>query len=142
MFGFLISGEVNDDAVALKKLTDMVMNKYATLEHNKLVEKITRDFDEGHRYIDSNDINFIFKELEDFQFGFRRLYGNELINDLSVFGQGKYAGVLLQVTGGKNWHCSVSDGIAYRATGGAKKLVKVLEKKYNIKDIINVKGFR
>jgi hypothetical protein len=143
MFGFLIGGEVNDDAVALKKLTDMVMNKYAALEHDQLIEAISRDFDEEHRYIDSNDINFFFKELEEFQFGFRKSYGNEAINDLSIFGRGKYAGVLLQVTDGKNWYCSVSDGIAYRATGGAKKLVKVLEKKFDIQDISNVmKGFR
>ncbi len=50
---------------------------------------------------------------------------------------------MLQVTDGHNWHCSVSDGIAYRATGGARKLVKVLESKYDIRDISKImKGFR
>ncbi len=65
---------MNDDAVALKKLTDMVMNKYSALEYDQLAGVISRDFDEEHRYIDSNDVNFVFKELEEFQFGFRKSY--------------------------------------------------------------------
>jgi len=142
LFGFLIGGEVNDDAVALKKLTDMAINKYAALEYDQLVEAISHDFDEEHRYIDSSDINFVYKELEEFQFSIRKSYSSEEFNDLSAFGLGKYAGVMLQVINGLDWHCSVSDGIAYSATGGAKKLVKVLESKYDIRDISDaMKGF-
>ncbi len=126
---------MNDDAVALKKLTDMVMNKYSALEHDQLAEAISSDFGEEYRYIDSNDVTFVFKELEEFQFGLKKSFSSEAINDLSIFGRGKYAGVMLQVIDGHNWYCSVSDGIAYRATGGAKKLVKVLERKYDIREL-------
>ena len=41
---------------------------------------------------------------------------------------------MLQVHGGSSWSCSVSDGMGYKATGGAKKLVKVMCKKYGMRN--------
>ena len=134
MFGFLISGEVNDDAVALKKLTDMAINKYADLHDKQLDEAISHNFDESHRSIEARNINFVFNELEDFLFSLDISPSESATHNLSIFGRGKYAGFLLQVGEGSNWQCSASDGAAYRATGGARKLVKVLIKKYGITD--------
>jgi hypothetical protein len=127
VFGFLIGGEVNDEAVALTKLTDLAVNRYSALKREQLVEAIERDFDQDHRYIGASEINFVYPELEHFQFGF-----DQSIN-LTVIGRGRYAGFMLNVIDSSR-ACSVSDGIAYRATGGAKKLVKVLVKKFGLTD--------
>ena len=113
MFGFLIGNEVNDDAVALKKLTDMALNKYAALRYDDLAESVSRDFDEKHHHIDPHNVCFTFRELEGFQFCIKKSYREGAFNDISVFGRGKYAGILLQVTGGTNWSSSVTDGMAY-----------------------------
>lgn len=147
MFGFLIGSEVNDDAVALKKLTDMALNKYASLTHDQLAEVISRDFDEKHRFFSVHFAltgiyaNFVFPELIEFQFSVSDPGFGEKLNGLSVSGRGKYLGFMLYVSkNGSDWRCSVSNGIAYRATGGARKLVKVMSNKYGITDISGLTG--
>ena len=67
MFGFFNGGEANDDAVSLKKFTDMSLNKYSTLPRKELAVAITHNFDEKHRYIGAHQINFVFAELVEFQ---------------------------------------------------------------------------
>ena len=53
---------------------------------------------------------------------------------ISVIGDAKYAGFALYPKSApySDWHCSAKDGIAYKATAGAHKMVKVLKKKYGI----------
>lgn len=125
---------MNDDAVALKKLVDLTINKYGELEPTQLKEQIPNDFEDEYHHISSDYVGFVYKELKEFQFSFHQLNNEDSNNDLMVEGRGKYAGFNLYARGSQ-WHSSARDGIAYRATGGAKKLVKVLEDKYDIQDM-------
>lgn len=134
MFNFLIGGKIKADAAAIKKLADMVLKKYSALNRKQLAEAILRDFDEDRRYVDSNDISFVFEELADFVFRFVDYLGNKSMFNLVIEGQGKYTGLSL-IIDGSNWHCSANDSIEYRATDSAKKLVKVLASNYNIRDL-------
>lgn len=134
MFGFLIKGEVNDDAVKLKTFAEMAVKKYANVSFNEAKKIVESDFMESARYIDSNQCNFYYEELPEFQFSLDRGL-DEVPLTLSVFGKGKYAGFMLQaIKGGDTWQCSTHDGIAYRATGGAKKLAQTMEKKFGFRD--------
>ncbi len=143
MFGFLIGGEVNDDAVKLKTFTDMALNKYGNLPTDELGPAIKGDFDKDCYHIDMYTVNFRFKEIEEFLFSLESRAEEGKARTLTVFGNRKYAGFMLQVVDGENWHCSVSDGIGYRATGGAKKLAPIMKKKFGIRDFTKfMKGFR
>lgn len=142
MFGFLIGGVVNDDAVKLKTFTDMALNKYRALSTAELGAEIEKEFDEEHFHVGTHTVNFRFKELEYFLFMFESFMEEEKPRNLTVVGKGRYAGFMLQVVDGDKWFCSVSDGIAYRATGGAKKLVQVMEKKFGVQNFTKLmKGF-
>ncbi|QIG47939.1 hypothetical protein G5V57_09550 [Nordella sp. HKS 07] len=131
MFGFLIRSEVNDDAVRLKTLVDQAVSRYLSLSREELKTTIPQAFPESLHHIDHSGVNFIFPEFKEFLFMLKTGYDAHM--SLSVLGRGKYAGFILSV-GDKNWNCSVSDGIAYRATGGAKKLAQLMEKKFNVFD--------
>ncbi|MCL5668515.1 MAG: hypothetical protein M1392_00605 [Gammaproteobacteria bacterium] len=133
--GFSVGGDVNDvAAVALKKLTDMVLKKYVALPHDQLTEAISRDFDARNRCIVTDYMHFVFAELPEFQFNLGSPIREDECHDLSVIGRGKYVGFMLQVANGSNWVCSANDGISYRATSGARKLVELMNKKYGISD--------
>ena len=135
MFGFLIGGLVNDDAVKLITFTEMSLNKYGTLSTGELLTSIQSDFKEDHFHISDNRTTFVFGEIPEFQFSFEKRFRDEKGCTLTAFGKGKYAGLMLQVIDGDQWQCSVSDGILYRATGGAKKMAKILRKKFDVQDI-------
>jgi hypothetical protein len=134
MFGFLIAGEVNDDAVALKQLTDMAVNKYANLSKKELIAAVSHDFDEYHRHIDFNAVSFTFRELSEFRFSLDLLSADRPPYALTVSGNAKYLGFMLSSPPKSKWACSWSHGIGYRATAGAKKLVKVMDRKFDILD--------
>ena len=134
MFGFLISGAVNDDAVKLKTFTDLALNKYGALSAAEQGGAIGREFDKEHCYVDAREVNFRFKELDDFLFSFTEPNEVGRPRSLSATGKGRYMGFMLQVIDGDNWQSSVSDGIAYKATGGAKKLQQVMEKKFGVRN--------
>lgn len=135
MFGFLIKGEVNDDAVRLKALADQAMAKYMPMTREQLKEAVHRDFPADLHHIDDFSVNFVFPDLGEFLFMLDTGRGKDDDDRfLSVQGRGKYAGFMLHASR-DNWHCSVSDGIAYRATGGAKKLVQLMESKFGILDM-------
>jgi hypothetical protein len=42
---------------------------------------------------------------------------------------------MLVVSDERRWHCSVSDGMAYSATAGAKKLAQLMDKKFGVRDM-------
>ena len=135
MFGFLINGEVNDEAVRLKAMTDHVLKKYFPLTCEKLTEVVILEFPGEQHYIDAHFINFVVPELA--HFCFMTTIGpspDSIGKQLSVLGRGKFAGFVLFPTL-DNWFCNVSDGIEYRATGGAKKLAKMMQKKYGVRDM-------
>lgn len=153
MFGFFIGGVVNDDAVKLKTFAGMALNKYGFLSTSELGIAIENEFDKKHCYVDKDKVNFQFKELEGFSFEFHMMFESFVeerkSRSLMVHGFGKYAGFTLFAADGGNWHCSVTDGISYAATGGAKKLVQVMRKKFGIRDYTKfgalfprMKGFR
>ncbi len=112
----------------------MAINKYASLTKEELVETLSRDFDEDHRYIDTNSVNFVFKELGEFRFDLDLLSSDKPPYALTVSGNAKYLGFMLSASPESKWVCSSSNGINYRATGGAKRLVKVMNKKFDILD--------
>ena len=45
MFGFLIGGIVNDDAVRLKTMIDIVINKYGNLPIAEIADIVSKDID-------------------------------------------------------------------------------------------------
>lgn len=135
MFGFLIKGEVNDEAVRLKAIADLAARKYCFLKFEQACAAIAIDFAERQRFIQHKVCGFQYPELLDFQFHLDGALDPSPI-PLSIFGHGKYAGFLLQSSdGGARWHASVEDGISYRATGGAKMLLKILEKRFGVRDL-------
>lgn len=130
MFGFLISHEVNDDAVRLKQLVDIMGSKYLHLSNTELRSKIKRDFDADNYRIDPSDdfIILTFEELSYFVF-------NIFENKLMVEGNGKYAGFTLHAN--TTIFCNVENGLFNNATGGARKLAKMMKKKF---DFTNLTG--
>ncbi|MDP7546243.1 MAG: hypothetical protein QGF20_03035 [Alphaproteobacteria bacterium] len=134
VFGFLISGAVNDDAVKLKTFTDMALSKFGGLSAAEQSDAIEKEFNKEHCHVDLHEANFRFKELDDFLFSFSESFEPGKPRSLSVHGKGRYMGFMLQVINGGSWSCSVSDGIAYSATGGAKKLQQVMKKKFGVRN--------
>lgn len=110
------------------------VNKYAKLSFAEAKHAVERDFEEKARYVDRSQCNFIYAEFPEFTFSLMQMLDGEPLA-LVAHGSGKYAGFLLNSANvGKGWHCSVMDGIAYRATGGAKKMADVMAKKYGVTD--------
>ncbi len=140
MFGFLIKGEVNDDAVKLKTFAEMAVKKYAHLSFDEAKKAVESDFDEGKRYIDEYHCTWIYDELPDFQFILSKGVGDEVFT-LMANGRAKYAGFMLHVGDiGEQWYASVQDGISYRATGGAKKLIQLMGNKFGVENMDKVLG--
>lgn len=133
MFGFLITGEVNDDAVRLKTMTDLALSRYLPHTIDELRDLMAHDFTEKEYRIDFHDnVTWTFPDLPMFQFTFdTRRFSGEIERGLTVIGMGKYAGFTLHATS-KNWICSVSNGLTYRATGGARKLARLMVKKFDV----------
>lgn len=139
MFGFLISGEVNDDAVRLKTFVDMALNKYAYLEeYSDLKSAVEANFDKRARHTDAQQVSFVYPELTEFQFCLDSSKFDKPMFPLNVIGRGKYSGFMLTVIEAEKWNCSVSDGISYKATGGAKKLASIMEKKFDVLDMSKI----
>jgi hypothetical protein len=134
MFGFLIAGEVNDDAVKLKTFADIAISKYINLTRSDFEAAISKDFPSDRRYSDRHYISFRYPELREFLFSIDIPEQGELSHHLTAFGEGRYAGFMLQVNKAE-WHCSVSNGISYNATGGAKKIAQIMENKFGVKNI-------
>lgn len=132
MFGVFSGGEINDDAVALKKLIDLSLSRYASLDESRRRGVIKEDFGDDHFSDDGQNITFVYPELEDFVFCFIKLHSNDDCNELSVFGRAKYEGFHLVSSKSSSWSCSADDGIVNPATGKAKKLAKLFSKKYSI----------
>ena len=133
MFSFLIRHEVNDDAVKLKTFCDSVIKRYLGLDGTELLRAIERDFPAERRYIDSRECSFVFEEIPEFIF---HVDGNFAAGPhLLIQGRGKYQGFMLQfMMNNETWICSARHGIVTAATGGARKLVKVMCRKYDIDD--------
>lgn len=80
-----------------------------------------------------HDISFVFDEAPFFHFSYDLFQAGAGLKGLSVLGHGKYAGYLLTDVDG-SMHSSVSDGMTYRATSGAKTLAGILERDYDVPD--------
>jgi len=140
MFSFLIRSEVNDVAVQLKTLADVAAAKYCNVSFETACAAVAADFDERNRHIDMHACTFVYSDLPAFQFYFPK-QSTCVVVTLSAIGHGRYAGFMLAShDAGKGWYASVQDGIAYRATGGAKALVKMMEKKFRVRNTNQVLG--
>lgn len=140
MFGFLIKGEVNDDAVKLKTFAGMAVKNYMHFSFNEAKKAIESDFEDSKRSIGEHHCTWIYAELPDFQFILSKGVGDEVFT-LMANGRAKYAGFTLYVgDGGKQWSASVQDEICYRATGGAKKLIQLMENKFGIENMSKMLG--
>jgi len=140
MFGFLIKREVNDDAVRLNTLSGLAAKRYCHLSFDDACHLVTADFDPKLRHIDKLGCTFDYPGLAHFQFHLDRGLASTHLA-LSVFGEGKYFGFMLQTgDGGQKWQASVEDGAAYRATGGAKVLIEVMEKKFGVRNFTKLFG--
>jgi hypothetical protein len=67
-FSALIRGAVNDDAVKLKTLADLVVAKYLPMSGEQLKAALTRDFPRDNYDIGLNDVTFVFPDLPEFSF--------------------------------------------------------------------------
>jgi hypothetical protein len=133
LFGFLIKGEVAEDAVLLKTLVDQSMERYVHMEPEKLAERIATEFPDSHS-IDDRSFNYVHSQAPQFLFMINRIVVSGDTHNLMVLGQRKYAGFALHADA-KSRFCSVSDGIATRATAGAKSLARHVAKKYGYTDM-------
>lgn len=68
MFGGLIKGDVNDDAVRLKTLTDLAISKYLPLSRDELEVALKRDFPREMSSVDDFSANFTFQNAPEFTF--------------------------------------------------------------------------
>jgi hypothetical protein len=126
---------VNDDAVKLKTLTDQAVAKYLCLPLDELRVALSRDFPGGLYNVERDLASFVFDGMDEFLFILHADAGKAASDRaLSVQGRGKYYGFNWYIAPGGQ-HCSVSDGIFHKATGGAKKLVQVMKKKFGISDL-------
>ena len=128
MFAFLKAGEVYKDATALKKLTDLVVEKYASLPRRELNEALRRDFD---------CLNFVFDELKEFRFVFATAEIENPPYNLCVIGNEKYQGFMLSASAASGWYCFAADRMDHKATVGSKKLAKIMHRKFGVVDISN-----
>lgn len=136
-FSALIKSEVNDDAVKLKTLTDLVVAKYLPMSGEQLKAALQRDFPPNNYDIGiSNNATFVFLDFQEFTFMLD--VPETTANNLSVVGSGRYAGFMLCVSPDRHWHCSARDGLAYTATGGAKKLAQLMKEKFGVRDLTAV----
>lgn len=135
MFGWLIRGEVNDDAVRLKTVAEMVAPKYCTHRFPEACAAVTADFPETHRHIDPFYCNFSFSQLEAFNFSIDRGTGESPLA-LNVLGRGKYHGFMLQtMDGGSEWWASLTSSDYFPATGGARTMKDTFVRKLNARDM-------
>ncbi len=136
MFGWLIKGEVNDDAVRLKALADRVISKYLPLSRDDLEAAVKRDFPGEQSFFDRSDGTLVFQEAPEFTFGINInfLGTDDPVSGLTVSGIDKYAGFSLNVSAEGLWFCSAEDGVFARVTAGSKKLVKAMKAKFGVPD--------
>lgn len=135
LFSFLISDLVNDEAVKLKAFCDMVVARYLSLNVGDLQRVIARDFPNRQSVCDPKSTSFVFKELPKFQFNIDHWDQDNRPKTLTVHGRGEYTGYMLQgFDAGEEWASLVSDGLAYNATGAAKKLARTMTSKFGIRD--------
>jgi hypothetical protein len=128
----LIKSVVNDDAVKLKTVTDLVVAKYLPMSPEQLQTALATDFPDHHD-IDGSTMAFWFSDMP--EISFMLLAVGDGANGLSVVGRDRYAGFRLFVSHELRWHCSVRDGIGYAATAGARKLAQLMERRFGVRDI-------
>lgn len=134
-FGFSITKEINNDAVKLKAVTQIISSRYCNLECSILKEALLSDFPKEQVYIDSHYATFYYMELSYFKF-ILNFYsnGNNFPLFLTVQGIGKYTGFMLHLNGDRMF-TSVKDYIIVSATGSAKKLAKVMKREFGVGDL-------
>lgn len=147
MFSGLIKGDVNDDAVRLKTLTDQAISKYLPLSRDELEAALKRDFLRELSFVDDFSANFTFENAPEFTFMIMLTISRSdvFVSSLTVQGFGKYAGFSLSANASStdHWFCSVLEGVSRRPpTGGAKKLVKVMGAKFDVPDLKDLMGLR
>lgn len=129
MFG---SGKINDDAVKLKTLIDVALNKYGNLPIKQLAEAAKNEFDYSTT-LSSKDIIFRFKELDSFMFYFSESTDDNKKSSLVVTGTRKYQNFSLSACK-EFWSCCTMDRGYHRTTSKAKKLMKVMVEKFDVRD--------
>jgi hypothetical protein len=136
-FSAIVKNEVNDDAVKLMRLTDLAVTKYLSMSDEELMAVLPLDFPSEHYGFDLDAVTFVFPDMSDF---YVTLSENTGSKSLCVTGRRRYAGFTLFVPNDGYWHCSAREGITHSATGGAKSLAQLLEKKFGIRDISSALG--
>lgn len=132
MLGFLIGKEVNDDAIRLNLICDYIKYRLMPLSRDEMWNKIERDFDDAHRHTGKDGITIVFKEMPLFTIHF--YFDKQHSHLFQIVGRARYAGFVL------HWRndfkdCSAADGIGQAATGGARKLAQIMQKKFGFRDI-------
>ena len=135
MFDFLIRGEVSDDAVRVRTLMQLALNKYGTAAQDELTAQIRSDFEITHCDADRYRVTFCYKELEEFLFSFDVSRSSDAERTLSASGRGKYAGIGIYANTKGDWFCTVERGVSFQPTRAAKVLAKTLAKKYGVSDM-------
>lgn len=136
MFNFLIGSEVNDESVRLKAAVDRLEQECLGLSYDDAKAWVSRVYPdnniaEPHRH----EVIFRDPSLRHFQADIdRQSRAAEGRLPLHVHGYGPYSGFMLVVEDGEK-RSSHSPGMNGPATGAAKKLTRLLAKKFGYQDI-------
>lgn len=132
---FAISADINDFAVRLKTLTELVVRKYIPLSQHSLTAAINADFGEGYSFVDASYAMLIFKDVSQFKFRISDIDKELAKRSLTVQGKGELAGYTLHgYDGATQWYSATSNSMSYDATGAAKTLAKTMQSKFGILD--------
>ena len=132
---FAISADINDFAVRLKTLTDLVVSKYISLPPRSLEQAISADFGADWSSIDATHAVFAFKDVPQFTFTLGGVDKEASARFLTVQGKGELAGYNLHgYDGAKHWFSATRNNMSYDATGAAKTLAKTMQSKFGIVD--------
>lgn len=135
MFGLLVPAEIKEVATRLSEAIERIKSKYRHYNVEELSAAIEREFQEEHREVRPQYMNFVLMELPEFVFSVNPTRNNDSpITNLSIHGRLRYQGFSLMAdTSG--WLCSATDSSYAGATRDAKKLASWMQKNFGATDI-------
>ena len=127
-----VKSDVNDDAISLMTLTDVVLTKYLSMSESDLKATFPLDFPNGNYGFDLDAATFVFAAPSDFYF---TISENCNSKSLCITGRRQYGGFTLFVPARGYWHCVAIERTGRSEPSEAKALAQLLEKKFGIRNL-------
>jgi hypothetical protein len=135
MFGMLVPAEIKEVATRLNDAIERIRSKYRHHNVAELSAAIEREFQEEHREVRPQYLNFVLMELPEFVFSVNPTrHDDSPIANLSIHGRLRYQGFSLMADK-SGWLCSATDSSYARATKDAKRLASWMQKSFGATDI-------